>query len=118
MGALLLAACNNASSTPAPQATEAPTSAAETEAATAAPPAEETEAPAQEAATPEPAAEASAEGRVAAPTFDPAVNQIALEPFLEGFDQPLLLTHAGDESGRIFVVEKAGIIRIVSNSRR
>jgi glucose/arabinose dehydrogenase len=50
---------------------------------------------------------------VAAPTFDPAANQIGLQPFLEGFSQPLFLTHAGDESGRIFVVEKGGTIRII-----
>ena len=124
MGALLLAACNTASPTPAPQATAVPTSAAvatptaaEAEVEVTAAPAEEaTEAPVEEAtAVPaeEPAAEATDDGRVAAPTFDPTVNQIALEPFLEGFDQPLFLTHAGDESGRIFVVEKAGTIRIV-----
>ena len=53
------------------------------------------------------------DGRVAAPTFDPAVNQITFQPFLDGFNQPLLITHAGDESGRLFVVEKAGVIRIV-----
>lgn len=78
----------------------------------------ETEMPEDEAAqapTDEPTEEAAGEddGRVAAPTFDPAVNQIDVESFVEGFDQPLFLTHAGDESGRIFVVEKAGTIRIV-----
>lgn len=55
----------------------------------------------------------SDDDRVAAPTFDPAVNQIALQPVFEGFNAPLFLTHAGDESGRIFVVEKTGAIRIV-----
>jgi glucose/arabinose dehydrogenase len=30
-----------------------------------------------------------------------------------GFDQPVLVTHAGDGSGRLFVVEKAGIIRVI-----
>jgi glucose/arabinose dehydrogenase len=33
---------------------------------------------------------------------------------LEGFNRPLFVTHANDGSGRIFVVEKQGSIRIVS----
>src|SRR5690606_37838835 len=32
----------------------------------------------------------------------------------EGFDRPVFVTHANDGSGRIFVVEKQGVIRIVS----
>ena len=32
-----------------------------------------------------------------------------------GFERPLGLTHAGDGSGRIFVVEQAGIIHVVKN---
>jgi glucose/arabinose dehydrogenase len=31
-----------------------------------------------------------------------------------GFTQPLLVTHAGDGSGRLFVVEQTGVIRIVT----
>ena len=31
---------------------------------------------------------------------------------IEGLDQPLFLTHAGDGSGRLFIVEKPGRIRI------
>jgi hypothetical protein len=33
------------------------------------------------------------------------------------FKQPLFLTHAGDGSGRMFVVEKGGTIRIVKNGQ-
>jgi len=33
-----------------------------------------------------------------------------LEPFADGFNRPLFLTHAGDESERLFVVEQAGRI--------
>jgi glucose/arabinose dehydrogenase len=38
---------------------------------------------------------------------------IALTPTVNGLAQPLHITHAGDSSGRLFVVEKAGVIRIV-----
>jgi glucose/arabinose dehydrogenase len=36
-----------------------------------------------------------------------------LEPVVEGLEQPVLVTHAGDGSGRLFVVEQAGRIMIV-----
>lgn len=38
-----------------------------------------------------------------------------LEEVASGFDQPLLVTHAGDGSGRLFVVEQPGTIRIVED---
>ncbi len=40
---------------------------------------------------------------------------VALTPVVEGLTQPLHVTHAGDGSGRLFVVEKAGTIRVVDN---
>ncbi len=40
---------------------------------------------------------------------------IALTHTVGGFSQPLHITHAGDGSGRLFVVEKAGVIRILRN---
>ena len=44
------------------------------------------------------------------------VNSVGLEPVLQGvFTQPLYLTHAGDE--RLFVVEQAGVIRIVEQGQ-
>jgi glucose/arabinose dehydrogenase len=46
-----------------------------------------------------------------------SVPQIALEALPLGFRQPLLLTHAGDGSGRQFVVEKAGTIRIIKGGQ-
>ena len=38
---------------------------------------------------------------------------LELELYADGFDNPLHLTGAGDGSGRLFVVEKAGRIRII-----
>lgn len=39
--------------------------------------------------------------------------EIGLERVAGGFDSPLLATNAGDGSGRLFVVEQGGVIRIV-----
>lgn len=37
---------------------------------------------------------------------------ISVDPFLDGFENPIYLTHAGDNSGRIFIVERAGKIHV------
>ena len=47
---------------------------------------------------------------------DPA--QVRLEEVAAGFDRPLLATHAGDGSGRLFVVEQTGRIWIVAEGER
>ncbi|MGH7819767.1 MAG: PQQ-dependent sugar dehydrogenase, partial [Candidatus Binatia bacterium] len=39
---------------------------------------------------------------------------LAIEPFVDGLDRPVHVTHTGDGSGRLFVVEQPGRIRIVS----
>ncbi len=49
--------------------------------------------------------------------FDPTAVAVTLEPVVDGLDSPLGVTHAGDGSGRIFVVEQAGTIRIVRDGR-
>jgi glucose/arabinose dehydrogenase len=43
---------------------------------------------------------------------------VALEPVADGFRAPLYLTHAGDGSERMFVVEKRGTIAILHDGRR
>jgi glucose/arabinose dehydrogenase len=43
------------------------------------------------------------------------IPKIALNTFAQGFNQPLYLTHSNDNTGRLFVVERQGKIRIVKN---
>ncbi len=38
---------------------------------------------------------------------------LSLEPVVDGFRQPLLVTNAGDGAGRLFIVEKAGLIKVM-----
>jgi glucose/arabinose dehydrogenase len=45
--------------------------------------------------------------------FDPETFDIGLELVAEGFAEPLFVTDANDDSGRLFVVEKGGTIRIL-----
>lgn len=42
----------------------------------------------------------------------------ALEPVASGFNRPLYLTHAGDGSGRLFVVEQGGAIWVLRDGQR
>jgi glucose/arabinose dehydrogenase len=46
-------------------------------------------------------------------SFDPAGISLALEPVVDGFSAPLAVANAGDGSGRLFVAEQGGAIRIV-----
>lgn len=41
--------------------------------------------------------------------------QIFLTKRFTGFSQPVFVTHAGDQSGRLFVVEQGGTIRLIKN---
>jgi glucose/arabinose dehydrogenase len=47
-----------------------------------------------------------------------AKSPIALQLILDGFTKPVYVADAGDESGRLFVVEKRGLIRIVRDEKR
>ncbi|MCW5848603.1 MAG: PQQ-dependent sugar dehydrogenase [Anaerolineae bacterium] len=49
----------------------------------------------------------------ATPAFDPAGLHLRLEPVASGLASPVGVTQAGDGTGRLFVVEKRGTIRIV-----
>ncbi len=81
---------------PSPQATPAPT-----ETFTPLPPTE----PPLPTATPRPPT----------PTLSLSIPAIRLELVVEGFNQPTYLTHAGDESGRLFVVERSGKVRVIQD---
>jgi glucose/arabinose dehydrogenase len=60
-----------------------------------------------------PAGSSQAQPATGARLSEGAVPRIGLQALPFGFRQPLFLTHAGDGSGRMFIVEKAGTIRIV-----
>ncbi|MCG8346691.1 MAG: PQQ-dependent sugar dehydrogenase [Chloroflexales bacterium] len=44
--------------------------------------------------------------------------RLELEPIANGFERPLYITSAGDNSERLFVVEQQGVIQIVQNGQR
>jgi glucose/arabinose dehydrogenase len=45
----------------------------------------------------------------------PSIPQISLVLTAGGFSHPVHITHAGDGSGRLFVVEQGGLIKIIQN---
>jgi glucose/arabinose dehydrogenase len=49
----------------------------------------------------------------ARPAFDPQQTPLTLRTVAAGLALPVFVTHAGDGSGRLFVVEKGGTIRIL-----
>ncbi|MEW6143628.1 MAG: PQQ-dependent sugar dehydrogenase [Thermodesulfobacteriota bacterium] len=42
---------------------------------------------------------------------------VKLMPYLSGFELPVYLANPGDGSGRVFVVEKAGLIKVAKNGK-
>lgn len=70
--------------------------------------------------TPIAAAQGDTAGSAAAEQVQPVqLDQLAieLEPVVTQLDEPLYVTHAGDGSGRLFIVEKAGTIRIFQDGQ-
>ncbi|MCB0114229.1 MAG: PQQ-dependent sugar dehydrogenase, partial [Caldilineaceae bacterium] len=53
---------------------------------------------------------------VAVPTFDPATVDLGLETVFTGLTLPVFLTHAGDGSGRLFLIEKPGRIYVAADT--
>lgn len=51
------------------------------------------------------------------PQFDPATVSLSLELVTSGLSNPVYVTHAGDGSGRLFVVEQPGTIRIIAGGQ-
>ena len=86
-GLLVLSACGNQ-----PEAGPTPASPAPTE-------------------TPSPSPPAAAEA------FDPREVRLSLRRVAGGFEAPLLVTNAGDGSGRLFIVEQGGRIHVVRDGR-
>jgi glucose/arabinose dehydrogenase len=62
-------------------------------------------------------APAPEEGTAPAPPFDAGRVILGVEEIAGGLRQPLFVTHAGDGSGRLFVVEKAGRIRLLPDGQ-
>ncbi len=88
---LIMVACDGSSDT---DPTPTPPPASPTASATTPP----GETPTDPTATPEPGGE---------------LPTLTLEPLVSGLARPTFLTHAGDGSGRLFVIEKPGIIRVI-----
>ena len=51
------------------------------------------------------------------PPPDPRSIHIRLDKAVGGLDHPTFLTHAGDGSGRMWIVEKAGVIRVTTSGQ-
>ncbi|HXQ38944.1 MAG TPA: PQQ-dependent sugar dehydrogenase, partial [Anaerolineales bacterium] len=47
-------------------------------------------------------------------SIDP--SKLQLQPVISGLSQPVFITHADDNSNRLFIIERAGKIRIVKNN--
>ncbi|HEU5099484.1 MAG TPA: PQQ-dependent sugar dehydrogenase [Roseiflexaceae bacterium] len=111
--AALLAGCGGSQpSGQAPSSATAPAidpTPAEAPAVLAATPATEPTTAGEPAPTAAPAAEATPAN---------AAGTIQLEQYAEGLRSPVFLTHAGDDSDRMFVVEKRGTIAILRDGAR
>jgi glucose/arabinose dehydrogenase len=117
--ALLVAACGSPAAAPTPAAKPTPAvqpttvaTATRTAAATTAPAAAPSAAP-----SPKPTAGASAPAPSASPGAAGGPVTVRLERAWTGFARPLGVVHAGDGSGRLFVLEQGGLIKVVANNQ-
>lgn len=72
--------------------------------------------PTSEEPTPGPTATRPPVSLTPAP-FDPAALNLDLDLIADSLNAPVYVTHAGDGSGKLFVVEQPGTIRIVTNGQ-
>jgi glucose/arabinose dehydrogenase len=56
-------------------------------------------------------------GATAAPIVNGQRITLTLQKVAQGLHSPLLVTNAGDGSGRLFIVEQGGVIRVLSGGR-
>ncbi len=116
--AAVLAACSPEASEPTAAPTIARVTASPGATATTAPTdTEAVEAPTETAAAteaPTPTSEPVAQAPAGTPdAAKVSLDQYALEEVVGGLDRPLILTYADDDSGRLFIVEQPGRIRIL-----
>jgi glucose/arabinose dehydrogenase len=119
---LVLAGCASPSATGTPQPPGSsgspgvtPTDAAPTTGTTAAPgspdpagPSPASPAPSVPASGAPPASASPSSSQPPTTGFDPRRVRVELQPFLDGLDQPVAITHAGDGTGTLYVTERPG----------
>lgn len=49
-------------------------------------------------------------------TTPPTADDVLLQPFITGLRRPLYITHSGDGSGRLFIVEQGGVIYVTNSA--
>jgi glucose/arabinose dehydrogenase len=64
-----------------------------------------------------PTGQPSGSPRSGTSSFDPNHVALTLEPFVSGLTAPLAIANAGDGSGRLFIAEQGGQIRIVRDGK-
>jgi glucose/arabinose dehydrogenase len=69
------------------------------------------------APTPTPSPTPATPMPTAIPTAAPRAEAIGLEPVVDGLASPLFVGNAGDGSGRLFVLEQPGRIRVIRDGR-
>jgi glucose/arabinose dehydrogenase len=69
---------------------------------------------AEATATPDPAPTVAPEQAVGG---DPTQVTLSVRPWLSGFNEPVGISHAGDGTGRLFVVEKGGTVRVIQDNQ-